>query len=190
MNPETVRCRRTDGKKWRCSKNVVHGQKYCVQHMHRGRPRSRKLVEVAEIASSPSVTKIPDKSKGELLQNSNSNISVSVGLQLMTTSSSNNTSVNYGSSAPNTAATTTTVLVSAKSNKNVGKDVSETFLGNNCIIRGSNNNVNVGRNMSQGLGFSPRSVLHLQGSTERLKPFILCFVFLLFFIMKEIENIL
>ncbi|KAL0009217.1 hypothetical protein SO802_010719 [Lithocarpus litseifolius] len=27
---------RTDGKKWRCSKDVVRDQKYCEQHMHRG----------------------------------------------------------------------------------------------------------------------------------------------------------
>ncbi|KAG2314825.1 hypothetical protein Bca52824_017947 [Brassica carinata] len=29
------KCRRTDGKKWRCSKYVLSGQKYCDKHMHR-----------------------------------------------------------------------------------------------------------------------------------------------------------
>ncbi|KAK3194975.1 hypothetical protein Dsin_026285 [Dipteronia sinensis] len=50
-DPEPGRCRRTDGKKWRCSKDVVPDQKYCERHMHRGRQRSRKLVEASQIAS-------------------------------------------------------------------------------------------------------------------------------------------
>ncbi|OIT08245.1 PREDICTED: growth-regulating factor 8-like isoform X1 [Nicotiana attenuata] len=43
---EPGRCKRTDGKKWRCSRDVALHQKYCERHMHRGRPRSRKHVEV------------------------------------------------------------------------------------------------------------------------------------------------
>ncbi|XP_044492265.1 growth-regulating factor 3 isoform X2 [Mangifera indica] len=46
MDPEPGRCRRTDGKKWRCSRDVVTGHKYCERHMHRGRNRSRKPVEI------------------------------------------------------------------------------------------------------------------------------------------------
>ncbi|XP_059669426.1 growth-regulating factor 4-like [Cornus florida] len=46
MDPEPGRCRRTDGKKWRCSRDVVAGHKYCERHMHRGRNRSRKPVEI------------------------------------------------------------------------------------------------------------------------------------------------
>ncbi|KAK6139906.1 hypothetical protein DH2020_026351 [Rehmannia glutinosa] len=46
MDPEPGRCRRTDGKKWRCSRDVVAGQKYCERHMHRGKNRSRKPVEI------------------------------------------------------------------------------------------------------------------------------------------------
>ncbi|KAL2323125.1 hypothetical protein Fmac_027504 [Flemingia macrophylla] len=45
LDPELGRCRRTDGKKWRCSRDAVAGQKYCERHMHRGRNRSRKPVE-------------------------------------------------------------------------------------------------------------------------------------------------
>ncbi|KAF8379926.1 hypothetical protein HHK36_027391 [Tetracentron sinense] len=45
-DPEPGRCRRTDGKKWRCSRDVTPEQKYCERHMNRGRPRSRKPVEV------------------------------------------------------------------------------------------------------------------------------------------------
>ncbi|XP_022147059.1 growth-regulating factor 9 isoform X2 [Momordica charantia] len=48
MDPEPGRCRRTDGKKWRCSRNTVPHQKYCERHMHRGRQRSRKPVEASE----------------------------------------------------------------------------------------------------------------------------------------------
>ncbi|KAE8673043.1 Growth-regulating factor 3 [Hibiscus syriacus] len=47
MDPEPGRCRRTDGKKWRCSRDVVTGQKYCERHMHRDRNRSRKPVEMS-----------------------------------------------------------------------------------------------------------------------------------------------
>ncbi|TXG48533.1 hypothetical protein EZV62_024408 [Acer yangbiense] len=42
---EPGRCRRTDGKKWRCSRDVAPDQKYCERHLHRGRHRSRKPVE-------------------------------------------------------------------------------------------------------------------------------------------------
>ncbi|XP_027176298.1 growth-regulating factor 5 [Coffea eugenioides] len=45
IDPEPGRCRRTDGKKWRCSKEAYPDSKYCERHMHRGRNRSRKPVE-------------------------------------------------------------------------------------------------------------------------------------------------
>ncbi|OIW15331.1 hypothetical protein TanjilG_10771 [Lupinus angustifolius] len=45
-DPEPGRCRRTDGKKWRCSRDVAPSHKYCERHVHRGRPRSRKPVEI------------------------------------------------------------------------------------------------------------------------------------------------
>lgn len=41
VDPEPGRCRRTDGKKWRCAREVVADQKYCERHMHRGRHRAR-----------------------------------------------------------------------------------------------------------------------------------------------------
>ena len=47
IDPEPGRCRRTDGKKWRCSKEAYPDSKYCERHMHRGKNRSRKPVEVA-----------------------------------------------------------------------------------------------------------------------------------------------
>lgn len=44
-DPEPGRCRRTDGKKWRCSKAAHPDSKYCERHMLRGKSRSRKPVE-------------------------------------------------------------------------------------------------------------------------------------------------
>lgn len=48
IDPEPGRCRRTDGKKWRCSKEAYPDSKYCERHMHRGKNRSRKPVEVVK----------------------------------------------------------------------------------------------------------------------------------------------
>ncbi|KAK8652903.1 hypothetical protein V6N13_126926 [Hibiscus sabdariffa] len=44
-DPEPGRCRRTDGKKWRCSWDAVANKKYCEKHINRGCHRSRKHVE-------------------------------------------------------------------------------------------------------------------------------------------------
>ncbi|KAL2327260.1 hypothetical protein Fmac_020687 [Flemingia macrophylla] len=52
IDPEPGRCRRTDGKKWRCSKEAYPDSKYCERHMHRGKNRSRKPVEVLKTAAS------------------------------------------------------------------------------------------------------------------------------------------
>ncbi|XP_057503621.1 growth-regulating factor 5-like [Actinidia eriantha] len=54
--PEPGRCRRTDGKKWRCSKEAHPDSKYCERHMHRGKNRSRKPVEVISSTSSSTTT--------------------------------------------------------------------------------------------------------------------------------------
>lgn len=54
-DPEPGRCRRTDGKKWRCSRDAIADHKYCERHMNRGRHRSRKPVE-GQSAHSISVT--------------------------------------------------------------------------------------------------------------------------------------
>lgn len=63
-DPEPWRCKRTDGKKWRCSKDVTPNQKYCDRHMHRGRARSRKPVELNTPPPSAVVLlpPIPDRS--------------------------------------------------------------------------------------------------------------------------------
>ena len=59
IDPEPGRCRRTDGKKWRCSKEAYPDSKYCEKHMHRGKNRSRKPVEVAtQSTTAPNVSSI------------------------------------------------------------------------------------------------------------------------------------
>ncbi|URE17249.1 hypothetical protein MUK42_35429 [Musa troglodytarum] len=58
---EPGRCRRTDGKKWRCSKEAFPGSKYCEKHMHRGKNRSRKPVEMS-LANNLATTAQPPSS--------------------------------------------------------------------------------------------------------------------------------
>eukprot|EP00249_Psilotum_nudum_P013029 c24113_g2_i2 orf=1158-2831(+) len=62
-DPEPGRCRRTDGKKWRCSREVVPDQKYCERHMHRGRHRARKAVDT-QTPSASSVMTVATPSSG------------------------------------------------------------------------------------------------------------------------------
>ncbi|XP_045789823.1 growth-regulating factor 1-like [Trifolium pratense] len=56
IDPEPGRCRRTDGKKWRCSKEAYPDSKYCERHMHRGKNRSRKPVEISKTTPTNSNT--------------------------------------------------------------------------------------------------------------------------------------
>ncbi|KAI3982552.1 hypothetical protein MKX01_031291 [Papaver californicum] len=106
MEPEPGRCRRTDGKKWRCSKDVVPEQKYCERHMHRGRNRSRKPVEIPyQNAASSSTT------------NANTGLSISIPLHVMATNNNSNSTTTTSTSDNNTttAPTTTTLDFSPKS---------------------------------------------------------------------------
>lgn len=187
MESDPGRCRRTDGKKWRCSRNVVADQKYCERHIHRGRQRSRKLVEASDVASTSNpTTTMPKISKVKSPpspppQNPSSSL---LGLQLMppsdnvnrgssTTITSNlsNKRVSYVTSpyiAANTNRGTITsaiaknnsspVLTSTKSSQNVGRYMGEMCYGN----ASTNKNISVGGNLSPPLGFSLKSVL--QGS--------------------------
>ncbi|XP_062091171.1 growth-regulating factor 1-like isoform X3 [Humulus lupulus] len=59
IDPEPGRCRRTDGKKWRCSKEAFPDSKYCERHMHRGKNRSRKPVEVLKTTGTNSNLSTP-----------------------------------------------------------------------------------------------------------------------------------
>ncbi|KAH0980421.1 hypothetical protein GBA52_007598 [Prunus armeniaca] len=49
---EPGRCRRTDGKKWRCRRDVLPHQKYCGQHIHRGAKRQMKDFQPVAVPSS------------------------------------------------------------------------------------------------------------------------------------------
>ncbi|PRQ60564.1 putative transcription factor interactor and regulator C3H-WRC/GRF family [Rosa chinensis] len=69
-DPEPGRCKRTDGKKWRCSRDVAPNQKYCERHMHRGRPRSRKHVEIHASNTTSTTTTIAKRVRRD---NNNSN---------------------------------------------------------------------------------------------------------------------
>ncbi|XP_023546921.1 growth-regulating factor 5-like isoform X3 [Cucurbita pepo subsp. pepo] len=80
IDPEPGRCRRTDGKKWRCSKEAYPDSKYCERHMHRGKNRSRKPVEVLKPTttitaltsnpSTPPISSITHNSTASLSTNS------------------------------------------------------------------------------------------------------------------------
>ncbi|KAG5251169.1 growth-regulating factor [Salix suchowensis] len=63
-DPEPGRCRRTDGKKWRCSRDAVAEHKYCERHMNRGRHRSRKPVEGQPGHSAAATTTIKTRPNG------------------------------------------------------------------------------------------------------------------------------
>ncbi|KAK4744675.1 hypothetical protein SAY87_010987 [Trapa incisa] len=64
IDPEPGRCRRTDGKKWRCSKDAHPDSKYCERHMNRGRYRSRKHVESSQTPSSTQPLQSPSLNVG------------------------------------------------------------------------------------------------------------------------------
>ncbi|XVF10722.1 hypothetical protein REPUB_Repub07fG0207000 [Reevesia pubescens] len=78
LDPEPGRCKRTDGKKWRCSKEAVRDHKYCERHMHRGRQRSRKLVEASRTTSTSSTS----------FSRTNADTNLSISLQVDNSSSS------------------------------------------------------------------------------------------------------
>ncbi|CAO2834946.1 unnamed protein product [Amaranthus hypochondriacus] len=90
------RCRRTDGKKWRCQQVVIPNEKYCEKHMHRGSKRSRKLVETSPNAGTlnginPNGNSNSGSSKAQFLVNVDQNGSSMV---MMRAPSLNNTTAN------------------------------------------------------------------------------------------------
>ena len=56
VDPEPGRCRRTNGKKWRCSKEAYPDSKQCERHIHKGRNCSGKVVELVVSSSSAATT--------------------------------------------------------------------------------------------------------------------------------------
>ncbi|KAJ6328486.1 hypothetical protein OIU77_010222 [Salix suchowensis] len=217
MDPEPGRCRRTDGKKWRCSKDVVAGQKYCERHMHRGRQRSRKLVEASQTAADSEKSSPHNSNKNSDKPNSHPSSFAPITSQIKappldntlttlatcTTSSSSDieitgmsltTAANADSKNPFTTVTTSIVTGYKNTATMIGSAVHAdiTATGNdyrssinlkrhyiddrnsNCsnsvtcegIIHRSCNNKkikNAGSKICQGLNFSPKSVLQVQG---------------------------
>lgn len=89
VETELQRCRRTDGKKWRCGADVVPNQKYCERHLHRG---SKKLALVAEPVTVTSALlplgichatplAIPQKESGYINLNTDLSISIAASPQ-------------------------------------------------------------------------------------------------------------
>ncbi|KAJ4754242.1 Growth-regulating factor [Rhynchospora pubera] len=81
-DPEPGRCRRTDGKKWRCSKEAYPDSKYCEKHMHRGKNRSRKPVEMplASPSSNPHPSPSSASSTNSASRNSSSPYATSLSM--------------------------------------------------------------------------------------------------------------
>lgn len=75
IDPEPGRCRRTDGKKWRCSKEAFPDSKYCERHMHRGKNRSRKPVEVLKTTTGTNSNSTPSSHTPTLVSSINKNLS-------------------------------------------------------------------------------------------------------------------
>lgn len=135
-NLQPGRCRRTDGKKWRCQQVVIPNEKYCEKHMHRGSKRSRKLVEASPNAGTPKgISLNPNtninsgSSKAQFLVNVDQNGSSMV---MMRTPSLNNTT--------------------AKSDRNKNQH-NET---KSSIVTSPRSSVT---NPASGFDFSPKSVL-------------------------------
>lgn len=91
-DPEPGRCRRTDGKKWRCSKEAYPDSKYCERHMHRGRNRSRKPVEISSTPPIQTPTPLILTSTRTLSSSSSTPTSSSYPLSTLSSSSSSLTS--------------------------------------------------------------------------------------------------
>ncbi|TYK07223.1 growth-regulating factor 5 isoform X1 [Cucumis melo var. makuwa] len=87
-DPEPGRCRRTDGKKWRCSKEAYPDSKYCERHMHRGRNRSRKPVEISSTPPTQTPTPLILTSTRTLSSSSPTPTSSSYPLSTLSSSSS------------------------------------------------------------------------------------------------------
>ncbi|KAL8128554.1 hypothetical protein V2J09_017709 [Rumex salicifolius] len=89
IDPEPGRCRRTDGKKWRCSKEAYPDSKYCERHMHRGKNRSRKPVEVMAAAAA---TTTPTTASPAMMPSNTPTISPSFSVNKLQTANSSSSS--------------------------------------------------------------------------------------------------
>lgn len=75
--PEAWRCRRTDGKKWRCSRDVLPDQKYCDRHIHRGSKRLSQARRFGASAINGSPLNTPMTAQGSRPADLNTRFSIS-----------------------------------------------------------------------------------------------------------------
>ncbi|KAK8587928.1 hypothetical protein V6N13_086888 [Hibiscus sabdariffa] len=190
--PEPGRCRRTDGKKWRCSKDVIPYQKYCLQHMHRGCRRSRKPVETSQTALPDSTMskfsiKLSENSKNlsapvssQYMNQSSCNTSISHETPATTAIGSNDVCGNRNTISANATPTSTIIIATKKDDQNDSKRIKNDMNASekceeklsvsdgNIIDRSckSVNKVTVAYNISPSVGFSPKSVLKVLGNSS------------------------
>ncbi|AET02157.1 growth-regulating factor 4 [Medicago truncatula] len=189
VDQEPHRCRRTDGKKWRCGKDTVPNQKYCERHMHRGRNRSRKLVETSQL-NSPLKTNPSGggKSHAKLVPNIKSSVSNPNPLIIhhngtfsynprtfcvVDTSSVCDRSrhvIDYGATAVTTSGSTTSVSLDNRVCPNVCKQdeqIKRCITDNVGIKSGRKGSISCESiGISTGIGFSPKSVLPVSGCND------------------------
>ncbi|PKI67086.1 growth-regulating factor 9 isoform X2 [Punica granatum] len=172
MSPEPERCRRTDGKKWRCRKDVIPNRKYCERHINRGRRRSRKPVEVSKFAS-PSETRTASKTTNRDLGHLKADITV--GLRLGTSVSPEVTTENKSTPNDNNGCGTSVSAVNSSSSYRADLNNHGKFAGINCtdhrppsLKTGVGINNGIKTNELSGLRFSPKSVV--QGRTNPFQP--------------------
>ncbi|XP_048490971.1 growth-regulating factor 5 isoform X2 [Beta vulgaris subsp. vulgaris] len=101
IDPEPGRCRRTDGKKWRCSKEAYPDSKYCERHMHRGKNRSRKPVESPLTTTSTTVSNNNNNNNNN--NNSAANSSLTVAAAAAAASLTNQSLLNKNPSSVSTS---------------------------------------------------------------------------------------
>ncbi|KAJ4845546.1 hypothetical protein Tsubulata_021527 [Turnera subulata] len=204
MDPEPARCRRTDGKKWRCSKNVIPGQKYCEKHVYRGRLSSTKPVEclhspTPDKTSPHDSVKNPESLNSSLmlenheapyLDNTNTGPCIVCGnIDAKITGGNcyrnSNTSMNFRAVTGHEVTQTTLIpdavlhadaaSISTLGNRNCNRiSIDDCDGKSNCSMYISCENMdrnskrrfmnNGGSNRFQGLDFSPKSVLQVQGT--------------------------
>lgn len=87
VESEPGRCRRTDGKRWRCKSAVLPGQKYCATHMHRGAKRRctntessppSAIATTTAISSNVTIARLPYATAGTDCRIPNTQLSMSV----------------------------------------------------------------------------------------------------------------
>ncbi|GAB2232207.1 hypothetical protein Drorol1_Dr00011234 [Drosera rotundifolia] len=166
MDFDLRRCRRTDGRKWRCKREVVSNEKYCESHMHRGRARSRKLVETFDSPAYSGAVNLVNLKKDE---------NPKIKLEEADTNAAKN--------KPNEAVPVKFLVKSGISDTDAVKRPNNYSQTSDRDIRGSHHGKNAQKASSRnrdtknakadvllntGFDFSPKSVLHGDSGSQKL----------------------